>query len=180
MAQGAIPVTDLEGDRELLQAFENLGSLSGSDGIANSFAEVTSTVGLDTDGLFLARGLAAADYDNDGDVDFAVGTIGGQIGLLRNTGAGGHWLTVSPDPATPGTIVTVTMADGSRQEREIMSGSSYLSSADPRAHFGLGAGADVSEVVVRWPGGAEQVITSVAADQNLRMTPRSAALSPQD
>ncbi len=170
VAQGAIPVTDLEGDREVLQAFENLGSTSGSDGTANSFVEVTSLVGLDTDGRFLARGLAAADYDNDGDVDFAVGTIGGHIGLLRNTGAGGHWLVVSPDPATPGTIVTITMADGSRQEREIMAGSSYLSSSDPRSHFGLGSLDEVSEVVVRWPGGVEQVITSVAADQDLQVT----------
>ena len=55
---------------------------------------MTATVGLGPSGLHLARGLAAADYDNDGDVDLAVGTIGGDLALLRNTGAGGHWLLV--------------------------------------------------------------------------------------
>ena len=35
------------------------------------------------------RGLAAADYDNDGDVDLAVGSIGGRLQLLRNDGADG-------------------------------------------------------------------------------------------
>lgn len=163
VAQGAIPVTDLDANREVLQAFENL-TAQGSRG---SFVEVTSLIGLENNGRFLGRGLAAADYDNDGDIDFAVGTIGGPVGLLRNTGAGGHWLVVAPRPATPGTIVAITLAGGSRQEREILAGSSYLSSTDPRAHFGLAEATEVAEVIVRWPGGAERVLTSIPADQIL-------------
>ena len=78
---------------------------------------------------------------------------------------------VAPDPATPGTIVTVTAADGSIQEREIRAGSSYLSSADPRAHFGIGAADQVSEVAVRWPDGAETLLAEVDGDQILEVSP---------
>lgn len=167
IAQGAIPVTDLDQDREVLQAFEN----QTAEGDAGSFTEATGELGLDTNGRFIGRGLAAADYDNDGDLDFAVGTIGGPVGLLRNTGAGGHWLVVAFEPATPGTVVTVTMADGVQQQRELMVGTSYLSSADPRAHFGLGTADEVDTVHVRWPNGTEAVQSTVAADQMLTMRP---------
>ena len=40
------------------------------------------------------RGLATADYDNDGDLDVAVNSVGGRLQLLRNDGARGHWLEV--------------------------------------------------------------------------------------
>jgi hypothetical protein len=120
--------------------------------------------------LHLARGLAAADYDNDGDIDVAVGTIGSPVALLRNTGAGGHSLVVAPDPATPGTVVSVTTADGTTVERELIAGSSYLSSEDPRAHMGLGE-EDVATVQVSWPDGRQTVLADVDADQILTVEP---------
>ncbi|MCH7789466.1 MAG: VCBS repeat-containing protein, partial [Acidobacteria bacterium] len=70
VAHGSVPVQDLEADRQQLEAFENL-TTEGEPGV---FTEVTGVLGLEQSGRHLARGLAAADYDNDGDVDFAVGT----------------------------------------------------------------------------------------------------------
>ena len=46
--------------------------------------------------------MAAADYDNDGDLDVAIGTIGGSLALLQNEGATGNWLTVALDQFHPG------------------------------------------------------------------------------
>ncbi len=166
LAHGSIPVQDLVDDREQLQAFENLTA----DDQRGAFTEVTDTVGLDRSGLHLARGLAAADYDNDGDVDVAVGTIGGPLALLRNTGAGGHSLVVAPDPAVPGTIVSVTTAAGATVERELIAGSSYLSSEDPRAHVGLGE-EETATVRVTWPDGRQAVMADVDADQVLTVEP---------
>jgi len=47
----------------------------------------------------------------------------------------------------------------------VHAGSSYLSSEDPRAHFGLGKSTRVRELRVRFPDGHEVVRTNVAADR---------------
>lgn len=161
---GAVPVRDVEGDREEMRAYAS-GRAAGSA----RFAGATSTWGLDRSGLLLARGAAAADYDNDGDLDIAVATIGGHVALLRSSGAGGHWLEVAVDPPSPGTVVTVRLRDGVTLRRELMAGSSYLSSEDPRAHFGLGADDGVARVVVDWPDGSQVVRDDVGADQMLEV-----------
>jgi hypothetical protein len=51
--------------------------------------------------------------------------------------------------------------------RDIASGDSFLSSHDPRAHFGLGKAERADEVLVRWPDGTRTVRRNVAARQFL-------------
>jgi enediyne biosynthesis protein E4 len=111
------------------------------------------------------RGLAAADYDNDGRVDIAINSIGGPLLLLHNTSDAGHWLEVDVRPFSPGAVVTAVLADGKRLTREVQAGSSYLSSEDPRVHFGLGAANTIKELTVRYPGGRTQRRTDVRADR---------------
>lgn len=164
LAHGAIPVTDLTADRQPVQFFQQVFSKSPS----RRFQEVATSV-EGGDGNYLARGLAAADYDNDGDVDVAVGTIGGDLGLLRNESEGLRWLTVAADPATPGTAITVTATEGEVQRREIVAGSSYLSSEDPRAHFGLGLTDKPVTVEVVWPDGTRVVREGVEPGQILHV-----------
>ena len=48
-----------------------------------------------------ARGLAAADFDNDGDVDVAVNTVGSPLVLLENQGVDGNWLEVADRRFSP-------------------------------------------------------------------------------
>ena len=110
------------------------------------------------------RGLAAADFDNDGDLDLAVGSIGGRLQLLRNDGAKGHWLEVELGPFVPGTRVTITLPDGTKLTREARAGSSYLSSEDPRLHFGLGNAGRV-DVAVKYPGDEPKQVRDVGADR---------------
>jgi enediyne biosynthesis protein E4 len=57
------------------------------------------------------------------------------------------------------------LPDGTELTREIQAGSSYLSSADPRTHFGLGDATVVDRVVVRWLDGRETTLSDVAAGQ---------------
>ena len=59
------------------------------------------------------------------------------------------------------------VAGGGAQVRDIVSGSSFLSSEDPRAHFGLGRIATVDSLVVRWPSGTVQVLKGLRANQYL-------------
>ena len=125
------------------------------------------SVGLAAAPRVIGRGLAAADYDNDGSMDIAVGSIGGKLMLLRNTGAKGNWLIVKPARFAPGTVVTAVLPNGRRLVQELKAGSSYLSSEDPRAHFGLGREKTVSELIIRSPGGRERRLTDVEANQVL-------------
>jgi hypothetical protein len=104
------------------------------------------------------RGLAAADYDNDGRVDVAVGTVGGHLLLLHNTSPDtGNWLTVNVAPFSPGAAVTAVDSSGRTQTRVVTAGSSYLSSEDPRVHFGFGKAKPV-RLTVRYPGGATRSV----------------------
>jgi Na+-translocating ferredoxin:NAD+ oxidoreductase RnfD subunit len=142
LADGAIPITNLARDANPLQVLQRN-------------AEDWKDAGL-LQGLTLnARGLAAADYDNDGRVDLAVGTIGGRLLLLHNRSQTGQWLTVSVEPFSPGASVSVVDSRGGVRTRQVQAGSSYLSSEDPRVHFGFGAARPV-RVTVRWPDGTTQ------------------------
>ena len=161
VVNGDIPVTAIPADRELVQAFGNLTA----QGRAGRFEELGGEIGLDEVGPLLARGSAAADYDNDGDLDVAVGSVGGRLVLLRNKQAGGTWLEVALVGFHPGAEVTAVLPDGRKLRREVQAGSSYLSSEDPRVHFGLGGASEVRELVVRWPGGEETRLSDVAANR---------------
>jgi hypothetical protein len=166
IANGAIPVTDLAADAEPIQV---LASAATQDG-AEQVWDVSGLVGLGDGPRVIGRGLAAADYDNDGDLDVAVNSIGGPLVLLQTSGAAGHWLEVELDRFAPGTLVTAVLADGRRLVREVHAGSSYLSSEDPRVHLGLGAATSVSELVVRFPDGHQTRLTDVPADQILTVS----------
>jgi Na+-translocating ferredoxin:NAD+ oxidoreductase RnfD subunit len=150
IANGAIPVTNLKKDAAPVQVVVRQRN--------GSFADAGLLRGLRLNG----RGLAAADYDNDGRVDIAVNSIGGRLLLLHNTGPSGHWLDVQVEPFSPGAVVTLVGVSG-RQVREVHAGSSYLSSEDPRVHFGLGPYTAVNELIVRYPDGTVKRTSDVGA-----------------
>ncbi len=121
--------------------------------------------------LNVARGLAWGDFDNDGGIDLLATTVAGRARLYRNViSPRGHWLIVRAiDPKLQrdayGAEVSV-MVNGRRQVRLINPGTSYLSSSDPRAHFGLGTAEQVDGVRVVWPDGtAEEFRREVRIDR---------------
>ena len=163
LVNGDIPVEDLESDAEPLQAFLN-GAAQGRPGV---YEDGGAAVGLDAVGPLLARGSAVADYDNDGDLDVAINSIGGPFALLENTGTRGNALVVHLEDFAPGAVVTVRLPDGRELAQETHAGSSYLSSEDPRLLFGLANAERVSSVTVRWPSGEETILEDVEANRIL-------------
>jgi hypothetical protein len=165
VVNGDVPVTDIAADAEPVQAFRNLAA----QGAPGRFEELGRAVGLREVGSLLARGSALADYDNDGDLDIAINTIGGHLTLLENSGPVANWLAVRFEGLAPGAVVTAVLPGGQKLVREVLAGSSYLSSEDPRCYFGLGTARQVDQVIVRWPNGQETRLTDISANQLLRV-----------
>jgi Na+-translocating ferredoxin:NAD+ oxidoreductase RnfD subunit len=161
VANGAIPVTNLAKDAGRVQVLENLGG----EGMPGRFASAGALVGVNSLPRLNGRGVAAADYDNDGRVDLAINSIGGRLVLLRTTGPTGHWLEVKPARFSPGATVTAVLPSGRRLTGYVLAGSSYLSSEDPRVHFGLGDATEVKELIVHYPGGGATRLENVRADR---------------
>lgn len=123
---------------------------------------------------WLGRGMAVGDIDNDGRLDAVVTTNDGSVHILRNECENSnHWLTLSLVGHTSnrdaiGAEVEVTTEKGS-QWAAVSTASSYLSSSDKRAHFGLGTEAVAKIVEIHWPSGIIQKLANVRADQILRV-----------
>ncbi|HJP31454.1 MAG TPA: CRTAC1 family protein [Candidatus Latescibacteria bacterium] len=138
---------------------------------AGLFVDISARAGEDTRQQGVSRGLASADYDDDGDIDLLVTNNNGPVSLLRNDGGNhNHWLSIrlhgeAANRDGIGTRVELWSA-GRRMVRERSSGGSYLASHDPRVHFGLGS-EGVDSLRVHWPGGGSTVVRTPSSDQTL-------------
>ncbi len=126
-------------------------------------------------GEYVGRGAAGGDLDNDGDIDLLIMNVGGPALLLRNDSTTeNHWLTlrlVGTKSNRDGVGARVRLIHGkSMQIGEVTAGSGYLSSDDPRLHFGLGERTQVNRIEITWPSGITQVLKKVKADQILTVT----------
>ena len=161
--------------KEPMQLFRNLGN--------GKFQEVSKEAGLWAMPPRSSRGGAVADYDNDGDIDILVTPIEDKPVLLENTGGNrNHWLTmrlmgVKGNRDAIGAKVRVVTAGGVQYDRP-RAGDSFMSSRDPRLHFGLGAHTKADVIEIRWPGGREERIENVAADQFITIREGQGIVSP--
>jgi hypothetical protein len=154
---------NLKKDTEPIQVLQGLGG-----------GRFTNASGIiDENGLpkIIGRGLAAADFANNGRMGVAINTIGGPLVLLEDKGPVGHWLEVSLKGFQAGAVLTATLPNGRRLVQELHAGSSYLSSEDPRAHFGLGAATKVERLAIRWPDGRVSRLANLAVDRILTVAP---------
>jgi hypothetical protein len=94
--------------------------------------------------------------------------------LLRNDTDGDYrWLKVKligtkSNRSAIGARVTARYG-GRIQAQEVLGQSSYLSVDDRRLHFGLGS-AQTADLEIRWPSGAREALTGVAANQLVTVT----------
>ena len=124
------------------------------------FSDASDRVGPYFQRRLLGRGVAAADYDNDGDPDISVGHIGHPTALLRNDTKSGNAFIglqlVTRHRTTPVGTRLVIMTAQRRRVVPIVAGGSYLSSSDPRVLVGLGSSYGPVRVDIEWPSGKKQ------------------------
>lgn len=142
-----------------------------------TFFEANASLGAPLQQNYVGRGAAWADYNDDGNVDVVVAEAGeSPTHLWRMENVAGHFLTIS----LVGTAANVTRdADGARvtlsaaglptlsQEKRAQMG--FMSTNDPRVHFGLG-NATEANLTVRWPDGSTESFTRVPANSFIRIT----------
>jgi len=166
IVNGMVPITDIEADKQPVRLYGNRTA----EGRLGQYFDWSPRTGLDALPPLLARGSAVADYDNDGDLDVAINSIGGPVTLLQNEAVAGNWLQVTLDEFDPGTIVTVTLPNNQQLRRQWHAGSSYLASEDARLHFGLGSATILPHVAVRRSNGDLITFVNVQANQVLAIS----------
>ncbi|HEU5351380.1 MAG TPA: CRTAC1 family protein [Terracidiphilus sp.] len=141
------------------------------------FENVPAVEGTGLADVIAGRGMAVGDLFNNGKLDAVINVMDGHPVLLKNVSPDhNHWLELkligragtttskgSPRDAT-GAAVYLT-ANGMRQRDDVLSGGSYLSSNDPRPHFGLGQATKVGDIEVHWPSGNVEHFTVPGVDR---------------
>ncbi|MCK4343075.1 MAG: CRTAC1 family protein [Phycisphaerae bacterium] len=137
------------------------------------FTDVSDTAGEALAKKFVSRGVARADFDNDGDIDLLVNHLNDRPSLLRNDTPrdGRHWLRViligrEGNRDALGALVKVTVG-GRTMVQPRLSAGGYLAQHDPRLHFGLGQHGKADRLVIIWPDGTRQTLENVLADRQV-------------
>jgi hypothetical protein len=148
--------------KEPLLMYRNLGK--------GEFDKVSDSLGSDFMRPIVGRGLATADFDNDGDIDIVTNNRGDFPSLLRNEGGNeNNWLTVQlvgtkSNRDGIGASLKLT-SEGFVQVEQAKGGMSYMSANDPRIHFGLGKRAKIASLEITWPSGQVDRLTNVPINQ---------------
>jgi len=148
--------------KEPLLMFRNLGK--------GQFEKVSESLGTDFMRPIAGRGLATADYDNDGDIDVVTNNRGDYPSLLRNDGGNSnHWLTIQligTKSNRDGTGASLKLiSEGFVHVEQAKGGGSYMSASDPRIHFGLGKQTKIESLEITWPSGQVDRLSNVPIDQ---------------
>ena len=143
-------------------AFRNQGNLK--------FQERTRDWGTDQAGIH--HGIATADFDGDGDLDFVVNNLNSPATLYRNESIAPRVAVrlkgKAPNTQAIGALVTLRGGAVPMQQQEVVSGGKYLSGSDPLIVFAAGTnetkGAAMS-LEIQWRNGATSAIQNVGANR---------------
>ncbi|HEY0074206.1 MAG TPA: CRTAC1 family protein [Abditibacteriaceae bacterium] len=152
--------------RQPMMLFQNREGYLGE----RTFVDIAPQLGGAWTTPILGRGLATGDSNNDGRMDVLVVDYEGAPLLLQNTSRTlGHWITFDLRGRGMNRFAygakIVARGGGRVWKAYISPASSYLSSSDPRVHFGLGTISTLDSVSIRWPDGQTQQLKNVEVNR---------------
>jgi enediyne biosynthesis protein E4 len=129
------------------------------------------------------RGVAIADFDNDGRLDMLVANANAEPILYRNTmPAGPHWVEfllqgTKSNREAVGAQVRLT-AGKTTWLRFVDGGNSFAGQSSKRVHFGLAGNAAVERIEIRWPSGLKETFSNVQVDRLHKIVEGSGTKAP--
>ena len=127
-----------------------------------SFVSEGAAAGVDDIGD--GRGVAIADFDRDGRMDFVVTNVAGPMRLFHNMteAKANHWIGFvlrqgTANPYAVGARVSIE-AGGEKMLREVAIGNGFNSQSMLGVHFGLGRADKIAKMTVTWPDGVSEVL----------------------
>ena len=151
--------------------FQNSRTGTENTGENVTFNDVSSLAPDFTGRVEVSRGMAFGDIDRDGDIDIVVSNLDNRIRLFRNDTQmpDNNYLfvqAITQNRDALGAQVTLR-TESHTLTSYILPGTSYLSSSEPRAHFGLGTIAAVAAIEVRWTDGNREKFPGTAANRRV-------------
>ncbi|MBN3583876.1 VCBS repeat-containing protein [Algoriphagus aestuarii] len=136
-----------------------------------NFENLAQNLGLDQ--RTFSTGSAYGDLDNDGDLDLVINNLNDRAFLYRNTSSDknlGNYLSIELGQEFGTKVIAYATDQRFIQEYQPVKG--YMSSVDPRMHFGLGSIEKLDSLQVFWPDGKTQIIREVQTNQALKLIPK--------
>ncbi|AMQ55749.1 VCBS repeat-containing protein [Algoriphagus sanaruensis] len=141
-----------------------------------NFENIASKAGLDFPTF--STGAAYADLDNDGDLDLVINNLNEEAFLYQNKQRelkGSAYLTLDLG-AEFGAKATV-YSGGRTLFQEYQPVKGYMSSVDPRLHFGLGQSGAIDSLLVEWPSGNQTQLKNIPVNQTLKLKEEGATFA---
>ncbi len=145
--------------------------------------EFTSAIeGSGLEGPGFSNGAVYADLDNDGDMELLINNINAPLGIYKNLSIEnqtGNYLQLSLKGPGNNTSAFGTQvhayAGGVNHFAEQQPVKGYMSTVDPRVHFGLGKNELVDSLIVIWPDRTVTRLKDVPVNQLLELDYSNAA-----